>query len=109
MNAPYVRLGVTLGLGAVVMFLVLYGMIGVPGGSGPALGMACLALMLVAPLGVLMLLIMPHLYRSLRANLILYAGFACLFLGAWAAMRSPALADDQASLRAAIAQHFARS
>ena len=56
-----------------------------------------------------MLLIMPHLYRSLRANLILYAGFTCLFLGAWAATKSHALAGDQASLRAAIAQHFARS
>jgi hypothetical protein len=101
MDAPYVRLGVTLGLGAVAMFLVLYMTIGEPGGI--ELALACITLMMVAPLGVLMLLIMPHLYRSLRANLILYAGFTLIFLGAYAATHSRALADDQASLRAAFA------
>jgi hypothetical protein len=107
MNAPYVRLGIILALAGFAMFAVLSATIGVP--RGVNLVLLCITLMMVAPLGVLMLLIMPHLYRSLRANLILYTGFACLFLGAWAAMKSPALAGDQASLRAAIAQHFARS
>lgn len=101
MNAPYVRLGITLGLGAAAMFLILEATIGAPGGADRIL--AWIALMLVAPMGVLMLLVMPHLYRSLRANLILYAGFTCLFLGAWAATRSPALAGEQAALRSALA------
>jgi hypothetical protein len=39
----------------------------------------------------------------------LYAGFTCLFLGAWAATRSPALADDHAAVRAAAAHQLARS
>jgi hypothetical protein len=107
MNAPYVRLGITLGLGAVAMFLVLAMTVGAPGGL--RLALACLTLMMVAPLGVLMLLIMPHLYRSLRANLILYAGFTLIFLGAYAATHSRALADDQALLRARIAHPLARS
>jgi len=107
MDAPYVRLGVTLGLGAVAMLLVLYMTLGEPGGMQPAL--VCITLMLVAPLGVLMLLIMPHAYRSLRANLILYAGFTLIFLGAYAATRSAALAGDRAALREAIAAQPARS
>lgn len=107
MNAPYVRLGIILALAGFAMFTILSATIGVPGGIN--LVILCITLMMVAPLGVLLLLILPHLYRSLRANLLLYAGFTCLFLAAWAATRSHALADDHASLRAAAAQQFARS
>ena len=107
MNAPYVRLGIILALAGLAMFTVLRATIGAPAGLN--LAVLCLTLMMVAPLGVLLLLIMPHLYRSLRANLLLYAGFTCLFLGAWAATRSHALAQDQASLRAAALHQLARS
>jgi len=109
MNAPYVRLCLTLGLGALLMFLVLHATIGAPGSRELDLGMACLALMLAAPMGVLILLIMPHLFRRLGANLALYAAFALIFLGAWAETRSHFLADDQALLHARAAQRFARS
>ena len=107
MNAPYIRLGIVLALASFAMFTVLSATIGVPGGLNPVI--LCITLMMVAPLGVLLLLILPHLYRSLRANLLLYAAFTCLFLGAWAATRSPALADDHASLRAAAIHPLARS
>ena len=109
MNAPYVRLFITLALGALVMFLVLRATIGVPGGRDLEIGMACLALMLAAPMGVLMLLIMPHLFRRLGANLALYAAFALIFLGAWAETRGRFLADDPAQLQARAAQSQARS
>jgi hypothetical protein len=106
MDAPYIRLGVILALAGLVMFAVLRAAIGAPAGVDPAL--LCLTAMLVAPLGVLLLLILPHLYRNMRANLILYAAFTCLFLGAWTAGRSDALADSQSHLRAAAGQ-LARS
>jgi hypothetical protein len=109
MNAPYVRLGITLALGALVMFLVLHATLGAPGSRGMDIAMACLALMLAAPMGVLILLIMPHLFRRLGANLALYAAFAIIFLGAWAETRSHALADDQALLHARAASRFAHS
>jgi hypothetical protein len=109
MNAPYIRLGLTLALGALAMFLVLHATLGAPGGRGMDIGMACLALMLAAPMGVLILLIMPHLFRRLGANLAFYAAFALIFLGAWAETRSHALADDQALLHARAVQRFARS
>jgi len=109
MNAPYIRLGITLGLGALLMFLVLSVTIAAPGGTDMILGMACIALMMVAPMGVLMLLIMPHLFRRLGANLALYAAFTLIFLGAWAETRSHVLADDQALIHEQVAQRFARS
>ena len=109
MNAPYVRLCITLALGALVMFLVLHETIGAPGSRALDIGMACLALMLAAPMGVLILLIMPHLFRRLGANLALYAAFALIFLGAWAGTRSHAFADDQALLHARAAQRLAHS
>jgi hypothetical protein len=109
MNAPYVRLVLTLALGALAMFLVLHQTIGAPGSREIDLGMACLALMLAAPMGVLFLLIMPHLFRRIGANLALYAAFALIFLGAWAETRSHAQVDDQAVLHARAAQRLARS
>ena len=109
MNAPYLRLGITLALGTLLMFLVLHATIGAPGSPGLDLGMACLAIMLAAPMGVLILLIMPHLFRRMAANLALYAAFALIFLGAWAETRSHAQADDQAVLHARAAQRLARS
>ena len=110
MNAPYVRLGITLALGALVMFLVLHATIGAPGSRGLDLGMACLALMLAAPMGVLILLIMPHLFRRLaRQSRCSTPPSPCIFLGAWAATRSQALAGDQAFLHARAAHRFARS
>jgi hypothetical protein len=109
MNAPYIRLGITLALGALLMFVVLRTTLGMPGSRDMDIGMACLALMLAAPMGVLILLIMPHLFRRLGANLAFYAAFALIFLGAWAETRSHALADDQALLHARVAQRFARS
>jgi hypothetical protein len=109
MNAPYVRLVLTLALGALAMFLILHQTIGKPGSREIDLGMACLALMLAAPMGVLILLIMPHLFRRLGANLALYAAFALIFLGAWAETRSDAQVDDQAVLHARAAQRLARS
>jgi hypothetical protein len=109
MNAPYVRLFITLALGALVMFLILHATIGTPGSRELDIVMACLALMLAAPMGVLMLLIMPHVFRRVGANLALYAAFALVFLGAWAETRSHFLADDQALLHARAAQRLARS
>ena len=109
MNAPYVRLFITLALGALAMFLVLHATIGAPGSREMDIGMACLALMMAAPMGVLMLLIMPHVFRRVGANLALYAAFVLIFLGAWAETRSHYLADDQALLHARAAQRLARS
>jgi hypothetical protein len=108
MNAPYIRLGITLGLGAMLMFFVLHETIGADS-RGMDFGMACLALMLAAPMGVLILLIMPHLFRRMATNLAFYAAFALIFLGAWAETRSHALAGDQALLHARAAERLARS
>lgn len=109
MNAPYVRLAITLALGAAAMFFVLHMTIGTPGGRDIDLSMACLALMMAAPMGVLILLLMPHLFRRLGANLALYATFTLVFLGAYAMTRSNTLIDDQASLHARLSRQLASS
>lgn len=105
MDAPYIRLGINLLASAIVMYLAMFAMIDGSGDFYNNIDMAYMALMMVAPMGVLMLLIMPHMYQSLRANLILYAGFTLLFLGAYAATRSQALVGDEQFLRAMIPHH----
>ncbi len=109
MNAPYFRLGITLALGALAMFVVLNTTFGLPGEPRLWLGVACLTAMMVAPLGVLMLLVMPHLFKRFAANLALYVGFTALFLGAYAESHSPGLAAQQAALHARLTQLAARS
>jgi uncharacterized protein (DUF305 family) len=104
-DAPYIRLGINLLVSAIVMYLAMFAMIAGFADFYNNIDMAYMALMMVAPMGVLMLLIMPHMYRSLRANLILYAGFTLLFLGAYAATRSQALVGDEQFLRAMIPHH----
>jgi hypothetical protein len=105
MDAPYIRLGINLALSAVFMYLVMYAMIDGLVDFYLNIGMAYMVLMMVAPMGVLMLLIMPHMYKSLRANLFLYAGFTILFLGAYGATRSQALVGDEQFLRSMIPHH----
>lgn len=109
MNAPYARLLATLLLGASAMFLVLRATLVGAGDAGLSLGTACIALMMAAPMGVLILLLMPHLFRSVGRNLALYAAFTMVFLGAYAATRSHALAGDEAALRASVTARLAHS
>jgi hypothetical protein len=109
MNAPYLRLCATLALGACAMFLVLHLTIGLPASRVLDLGLLCLALMLVAPVGVLILLFMPHIFRRFGANLAFYTGLALLFLGAYQLGPQGALSGDQTALHGHALEHLARS
>ena len=105
MRADYLKFGLNLAISAVLMFLIMFAMIDGPGDFHANLNTAYMALMMVAPMGVLMLLLMPGMYRNKRLNLALHAGLALLFAAAFWATRSQALIGDRQFLRSMIPHH----
>ncbi len=105
MRADYLKFGLNLAISAVLMFLIMFAMIDGPGDFHANLNTAYMALMMVAPMGVLMLLLMPGMYRNKRLNLALHAGLVLLFAAAFWATRSQALIGDRQFLLSMIPHH----
>ncbi len=64
-----------------------------------------MALTMVAPMGMLMLLMMGSMYRNKRLNLALHAGLALLFAAAFLGTRTQAAIGDEQFLRSMIPHH----
>jgi uncharacterized protein (DUF305 family) len=105
MKSPYLTLGLNLALSAVIMYLVMFAMIDGAADFHNNLNMAYMALMMVAPMTILMLLMMRSMYQDKRLNLVLYAGFAGLFILAFAGTRLQTAIGDEQFLRSMIPHH----
>ena len=64
-----------------------------------------MALVMWAPMGTLMLLMMSGMYRNKRLNLALHAAFAMIFVLSFVAIRQQGLVNDQQFLRSMIPHH----
>lgn len=105
MTGHYAKLGVNLTLSAIVMYLVMFAMIDTIGEFYNNLNMFYMTLMMVAPMGALMLLMMGSMYGNRRLNLILYAVFAGLFLLGTVGTRAQAGIGNVQFLRSMIPHH----
>lgn len=105
MKSHYLTLGLNLVLSAVIMYLVMFAMIDGAADFHNNLNMAYMALMMVAPMAILMLLMMGSMYQDKRLNLVLYAGFAGLFILAFAGTRLQTAIGDEQFLRSMIPHH----
>lgn len=105
MHSPYARLGINLVLSAIIMYLVMFAMIDTISEYYNNLNTFYMAIMMVAPMAILMLLTMGRMYPSRKANLALYAGFAALFLIAFAGIRLQAPIGNAQFLRSMIPHH----
>lgn len=105
MSGHYAKLGINLALSAIVMYLVMFAMIDTVGEFYNNLNMAYMTLMMVAPMGALMLLMMGSMYANRRLNLILYAVFAGLFLLGTVGTRAQAGIGNVQFLRSMIPHH----
>lgn len=104
---PYLMLALNLLLSAAIMYWVMFAMIdGLPA-LYHNLNTGYMALMMVAPMAILMLLMMGSMYPSKRLNLLLGAGFALLFAAAFLAIRTQAAIGDRQFLRSMIPHHSA--
>lgn len=105
MRKHYVMLAVNLILSAIVMYLAMYTMIWSFADFFNNLNMVYMALIMWAPMGILMLITMASMYAEKRLNIILYSAFALVLVLSFFAMRDQSLVGDKQFLRAMIPHH----
>lgn len=105
MNNAYLSLAVQSIVSGVIMYLVMFVMIDRPEHFYNNLNMLYMTLMMVAPMAVLMILAMRHMFPSNAANAVLLAGAAAVFIGAFFLIRTQTTIGDTAFLRSMIPHH----
>ncbi len=105
MRNNYKILGINITASVVIMYFVMFTMIDGLSDFFNNLNMTYMALMMVAPMGVLMLLTMPSMYGNKKLNLALHAGFIALFVLAFMATRQQVAISNVQFLRSMIPHH----
>jgi uncharacterized protein (DUF305 family) len=105
MKNAYASLAFQTVIAGIVMYMVMFVMIDSPGSFYNNLNMFYMTLMMVAPMVVLMILAMRHMFHSRAANIALLAGSAAVFLGAFGLIRTQTSIGDTAFLRSMIPHH----
>lgn len=105
MHAHYARFALNLALSFVIMYFVMFAMIDGAGDFFNNINMFYMALMMVAPMAILMLLLMGSMYPNRRLNIALHVGFVALFLLAFAGIRTQVGVGDAQFLRSMIPHH----
>ncbi|WP_380871950.1 hypothetical protein ACFB49_29090 [Sphingomonas sp. DBB INV C78] len=105
MKNPYLSLAVQTVASGVIMYLVMFVMIDGLDSFYNNLNMLYMTLMMVAPMVVLMILAMRHMFPSRGANAALLLGSLVVFLGCFALIRTQATIGDRAFLRSMIPHH----
>lgn len=101
----YRMLALNLGLSAIVMYLVMFSMIDTLSEFYNNLNTVYMVLMMVAPMGILMLLMMGSMYANRKLNLVLHVAFVALFVVGFAGMRAQLAVGDVQFLRSMIPHH----
>lgn len=101
----YKRFAVTLAINAVLMFLITYAMIAEIDHFYVNINRVYMALMMVAPMAVLMLIVMRSMYQNQRLNYLLIGAFTGLFLLSFALARTQTPVGNNQFLRSMIPHH----
>jgi hypothetical protein len=101
----YLMLGLNLLLSALIMYLGMFAMIWSRGEFIQNINFFYMALIMWAPMSVVMLWTMKSMYRNSRWNIALYALFALVFLLSLWGMRDQLLVGDRQFLRSMIPHH----
>ncbi|MES2338408.1 MAG: DUF305 domain-containing protein [Pseudomonadota bacterium] len=105
MMNPYASLAVQTLVSGVIMYLVMFVMIDGLDSFYNNLNMTYMTLMMVAPMVVLMILAMKHMFPNRGANVVLLAISVTAFLGSFALIRTQTTIGDRAFLRSMIPHH----
>ena len=105
MRQHYKMLAVNLGLSLVIMYVAMFAMIWSSGEFIQNINFFYMALVMWAPMAIVMMLTMKSMYRNARLNLMLYALFALVFALSFAGIRAQALVGDREFLRSMIPHH----
>lgn len=105
MESSYIKLGIAISINAVVMFFLTYALIYTADHFYPNINRMYMALMMVAPMVIVMLLVMGSMYRNTMLNYALFTVFAVLFIGAFALARTQTPVGNEQFLRSMIPHH----
>jgi len=105
MKNAYASLALQTVVSGIIMYLVMFVMIDSLDSFYNNLNMVYMTLMMVAPMVVLMILAMRHMFPSRAANDALLGGAIVIFLGAFALIRTQTTIGDTAFLRSMIPHH----
>ena len=105
MKNAYASLAVQTVVSGVIMYLVMFVMIDRLDSFYNNLNMLYMTLMMVAPMVVLMILAMRHMFPSKPTNALLLAGAVTIFIGSFVLIRTQTTIGDEAFLRSMIPHH----
>ena len=105
MKPAYRSLALQTIVSGVIMYLVMFVMIDRLSSFYNNLNMLYMTLMMVSPMVVLMIVAMPHMFPSKRANAALLIGSAIVFVASFALIRTQTTIGDTAFLRSMIPHH----
>jgi predicted neutral ceramidase superfamily lipid hydrolase len=105
MKSSYFSLGLQTLISGIIMYLVMFVMIDGIDSFYNNLNMFYMTLMMVAPMVVLMILAMAHMFKSKAANVTLLAVSFVAFFGSFALIRTQTTIGDRAFLRSMIPHH----
>ena len=101
----YLMLGVNLLLSLIIMYVAMFAMIWSWGEFVQNINFFYMALVMWAPMAVVMLLTMRPMYPNKKLNGLLYLGFAAVFVLSMIGIREQALVGDRQFLRSMIPHH----
>ena len=101
----YRVLAVNLGLSLIIMYVAMFAMIWSFGELIQNVNFLYMALVMWAPMSIVMLWTMRSMYRNQRLNIILYAVFGLALVLSFAAIRAQSLVGDSQFLRSMIPHH----
>ncbi|HEX6208644.1 MAG TPA: DUF305 domain-containing protein [Actinomycetota bacterium] len=105
MGNSYVKLGIALFLSLIVMFVLTMSMIVTIDHFYFNWSNLWMAIIMVAPMGIIMLAVMGGMFENGRLNLALFAAFAGIFAGAFFLGRAETFVGDEGFLRSMIPHH----
>lgn len=104
-NRNYQTFGMELIADFIVMFFVMYAMIATLDHLYLNISNVYMTMMMIAPMALLMLISMRHMYRSRRKNIVVIGLALAVFAVGWFGMRTQLAVDDAQLVRSMIPHH----
>ncbi len=104
-KSPYPKFWISLGINAVLMFVLMFVMVNTFADVIPNINFVYMAIVMAAPMGIIMLASMPMMYPDKRKNAICYAGLAAAFVLSFAFIRTQAFVGNTGFLQSMIPHH----
>lgn len=105
MKSPYVKFWVSLAANAVLMFVLMFVMINTIAEFIPNINFVYMALVMAAPMGIIMLATMPMMYRDKKKNMLSYAALALIFVASFGFIRNQTFVGNEGFLASMVPHH----